>query len=132
MNAQPNSPQLTDSDIDRVLATANDCILPSSGFAGEVMSAILHDASAPAPIPFPWKRALPGLAGIVVAAALLLWAILTVAHSPATSDQIAPAISASRLAASLAHPTGSMPWIVIALAIPVACLLLCRRLIAAR
>lgn len=44
-------------------------ILPSSGFSASVMDAVRREAATPAPIAFPWKRALPG---IVVAAATLV------------------------------------------------------------
>jgi hypothetical protein len=47
-------------DIDLILAR-NDNIVPSSGFADSVMGAIIREATEPPPIPFPWKRALPGL-----------------------------------------------------------------------
>ena len=40
-------------------------IVPSSGFTASVMDAIAREATAPPPIPFPWKRALPGLAWCV-------------------------------------------------------------------
>jgi hypothetical protein len=36
-------------------------IVQSSGFTASVMDAITREATAPPPIPFPWKRALPGL-----------------------------------------------------------------------
>jgi hypothetical protein len=49
-----------DDDIDRVLSS-DDSIVPSSGFAASVMEAVRRDAETPPPIPFPWKRALPGL-----------------------------------------------------------------------
>jgi hypothetical protein len=47
-------------DLDRILSTELE-IIPSSGFVTSVMDAVRHDAAAPPPIPFPWKRALPGL-----------------------------------------------------------------------
>jgi hypothetical protein len=48
-------------------------IVPSSGFTASVMDAIMREANAPAPIPFPWKRALPGLGWcLVVAIAFLI------------------------------------------------------------
>lgn len=58
---------------DRVLI-ADEGIVPSSGFAGAVMDAVRREASAPMPIPFPWKRALPGLllTGLVVVAVVLV------------------------------------------------------------
>jgi len=58
-------------EIDRILSLEDE-ILPSSGFAVSVMDAVRHEAAAPAPIPFPWKRALPGLLVAGLAAALVL------------------------------------------------------------
>jgi hypothetical protein len=48
-------------DIDLIL-TRDDNIVPSSGFTASVMDAVTREANTPPPIPFPWKRALPGLA----------------------------------------------------------------------
>jgi hypothetical protein len=47
------------NEIDRILAT-EDALVPSSGFLASVMDHVQEEAAAPAPIPFPWKRALPG------------------------------------------------------------------------
>jgi hypothetical protein len=58
-------------DIDRMLST-EDSIVPSSGFAASVMEAVHREAEAPPPIPFPWKRALPGLVSCVGALITLL------------------------------------------------------------
>ena len=49
-----------EGEIHRILSR-EDAILPSSGFAISVMDAVRREAAAPPPIPFPWKRALPGL-----------------------------------------------------------------------
>ena len=59
-------------EIDGILAR-QDQILPSSGFAVSVMDAVRREAAAPPPIPFPWKRALPGLVvgGLVLALVLV-------------------------------------------------------------
>ncbi len=62
------------AEFDSALSAESDSILPSSGFIASVMSAVREEAAALPPIPFPWKRALPGLAacaavlGILVAA----------------------------------------------------------------
>jgi hypothetical protein len=59
-------------DIDRILSEQEE-ILPSSGFVASVMDAVRQEAMTPPPIPFPWKRALPGLvvAGLTIAIALV-------------------------------------------------------------
>jgi hypothetical protein len=58
-------------EVDRILSREDE-ILPSSGFAVSVMDAVRREAAAPPPIPFPWKRALPGLVVGGVALALVL------------------------------------------------------------
>lgn len=62
---------MSNEEMDRVLA-GDDAVVPSSGFTSLVMEAVRRDAQAPPPIPFPWKRALPGLIVCVVVAAALL------------------------------------------------------------
>jgi len=59
-------------EIDGILSRQDE-ILPSSGFAVSVMDAVRREAAAPPPIPFPWKRALPGLVvgGLVLALVLV-------------------------------------------------------------
>ena len=57
--------------IDRILG-AEDQLLPSSGFLAAVMERVRDQAIAPMPIPFPWKRALPG---IVLAAGAIGWLV---------------------------------------------------------
>jgi hypothetical protein len=136
MNPKPTNPQLTEADLDRALTGASDSILPSSGFADSVMTAVYRQASAPAPLPFPWKRALPGLVAAVAVLALLIATIVSVLESPASLR--APAISLNwqinvqTLAAHLSHQTSGATWLVISLAISGACLLFCRRLASPR
>ncbi len=59
-------------EIDHMLSHEDE-ILPSSGFAVAVMDAVRREAAAPPPIPFPWKRALPGL---VVGGLVLVFALV--------------------------------------------------------
>lgn len=48
-------------ELDGILCRTDE-VIPSSGFAASVMEAVKREADAPPPIPFPWKRAWPGLA----------------------------------------------------------------------
>lgn len=57
--------------LDRTLA-GEEPLLPSSGFALAVMEAIAEEAKAPAPIPFPWKLAVPGFVGLAAGLVLLI------------------------------------------------------------
>lgn len=52
---------MSHDEIDRILSHEGE-LLPSSGFAASVMDAVRREAVAPPPIPFPWRRAIPGLA----------------------------------------------------------------------
>ena len=61
---------MRDQEFDRILSGEAD-LVPSSGFASAVMDAVRQEASAPPPIPFPWKRALPGMAAFALALAYL-------------------------------------------------------------
>src|SRR5208282_839135 len=66
-----------EDEVDRILSREDE-ILPSSGFAVSVMDAVRREAAAPPPIPFPWKRALPGLVAAGLALSLILVAGVTV------------------------------------------------------
>ena len=54
---------MTEQEIDVVLQGETDNVLPSSGFLQSVMAAVQSEAASLPAIPFPWKRALPGLVG---------------------------------------------------------------------
>ncbi|SPF35072.1 hypothetical protein SBA4_1610015 [Candidatus Sulfopaludibacter sp. SbA4] len=98
---------MQDDDLDRVLSREED-IVPSSGFAGNVMDAVRSQASAPPPIPFPWGRAIPGLA-----AALGLLLVVAVRFG---SGSEAPAGNAALLVKALeAATTFGVGWIALAL-----------------
>ena len=60
-------------DLDRMLGHEPE-IVPSSGFTALVINAVRVQAQAPPPIPFPWKRALPGIAAAVLS---LLWIVFS-------------------------------------------------------
>jgi hypothetical protein len=57
------------SRMESILAS-EEPIVPSSGFLAAVMERVKEEAAMPAPIPFPWKRALPGF---VLIAGVFAW-----------------------------------------------------------
>ena len=69
-------------ELDRVLSREPG-IIPSSGFVRSVMAAVRSEAAAPPPIPFPWKRAMPGLLACLVAIA---WSVVDAFRSPAPAS----------------------------------------------
>lgn len=83
---------MTDDDLDQVLGPEDE-IVPSSGFAAGVMEAVRREASAPLPLPFPWKRALPGLAAAVLAlAGFLILGVKEFLQGASSTDQLSPAL----------------------------------------
>ena len=136
--------RLTDPEFDAALLNESDTILPSSGFADSVMAAVREQASAPPPIPFPWKRALPGFAAAVLAigalVATLVSTLLATLHagldtglSPAArTATLSPAVGirqAGMLAAALQRFGGTDAfWLIFAFLITAACLAFCRQL----
>ena len=80
-------------EFDRMMSEEE--ILPSSGFAASVMDAVRREAAAPPPIPFPWKRALPG----ALFAAATLIGILVICAIELFSSPFAPR-----------QPVSGSPW----------------------
>ena len=126
---QPNEPVKggVESDpidqIDRILAS-EDPILPSSGFLASVMERVEEESRAPVPIPFPWKRAVPG---IVLAAGLFGWVIYEFIRAGI------PAIRSIAVAPPKLTPAASglmehAMWVGLALAIWLASWILSRRI----
>lgn len=73
--------------MDRILAS-EDPLLPSSGFAAAVMERVREEAASPTPIPFPWRRILPG---VVVIAAVLGWCVFELGQSALAAAMSLPA-----------------------------------------
>ena len=115
-------------NLDRVLLE-QDALLPSSGFAASVMDAIQQQAAAPAPIPFPWKQALPGIAallvGVVILCRLAVSAIHSMSQSAATGTDWLTWLMSNAPSAVLIR-TEVAP-VTLALAASFACVAFCRR-----
>jgi hypothetical protein len=87
-----------------------------------VMERVLEEAAAPAPIPFPWKRALPGF---VLAAGVFGWAGVELARLalPAMRQGLP---TAAHLPAALVPPMEQVGWVALALGASMASWLLAR------
>lgn len=101
-------------DLDPWLAD-DDAIVPSSGFTASVIEAVEREASMPPAIPFPWKRALPGLAGLVVALLASVWGV-TSFGSWQVGDVVRPMVD------QVTATDGQVGWIAAALMVTLASL----------
>jgi hypothetical protein len=134
MNSNPRSPQITDTDVagtdlDCAFLADREAILPSSGFADSVMAAVHREAVLPAPIPFPWMRALPGFAAVIVAAVFLIIASVALLRSAPGEHAGSLSIGLQAIPEPILHHGSQALWLAVSLAISVASLLFCRRLI---
>lgn len=105
-------------ELDRILAS-EEHIEPSAMFAAKVMHAVRREASQPPPLPFPWKRAVPGFA-----AGAVLTVLMAIEH-PSQVD--ATAVGAAWLDAAVRLGLG---WLALALLLPLAACGIARRLTA--
>jgi hypothetical protein len=118
-----NQTELASNAIDRILAS-EETLLPSSGFLASVMESVRVEAAAPAPIPFPWKRAIPGILAVV---GVLGWgAFKLVQDGPPSlaSINVAP----PQLTAAAIQPVEQAGWVALALGASLLSWLLSRRL----
>ena len=119
-----NRDQLDQDRLDAILADEGE-IVPSSGFLARLMDKIEDEAVAPPPIPFPWKRFLPGF---VLAGGVLGWgAVETVRYAMHEAAGGFP-LPKIQMATGLSAPMQQAGWVVGALAVSAASWLLSRRL----
>jgi hypothetical protein len=111
MNQTKTKPlSTTHIEIDRILAS-EEALVPSSGFLSSVMEQVREESTAPAPIPFPWKRALPGM--VVVAGILSAGAFELVRHAPVAASELTLTVPQISLAA--VRPLEQAGWVALAL-----------------
>jgi hypothetical protein len=114
-------------NLDRVLRT-EEALAPSSGFVSAVMERVREEATAPKPIPFPWKRVLPGA---VVAGGGLVWIGVEVVRQAVRSLPNLRVAGASPLHLHM-QMTGTFQdagWVAAALGMSLLSWLLARRMI---
>jgi hypothetical protein len=120
---QKNDSKLNPSQIDHILATEEE-LIPSSGFLTSVMECVHEEARMPAPTPFPWKRAIPG---ILLATGVFGWGAFEFVQQAVPAAQ-ALTFAAPHLSVAIERPLEQAGWIALALVISLASWLLSRRL----
>jgi len=111
---------MKDQEFDRILSHETD-LVPSSGFAATVMDAVRNEACAPPPIPFPWARALPGIAAGVFALVYLFIGVFRQAGSVADSPSSIDRFFSSLVPAFRAAQMMGAGWILAALVLTYLC-----------
>jgi hypothetical protein len=112
-------------DLDRILSEEIG-IAPSTGFVSGVMDAVRREASAPPPIPFPWLRALPGLASGALGFVAMLSVPVKNASRPVSGEPM-------RVLPVLAHALDitkmyGIDWMLLTILASVACIAISLRL----
>ena len=120
---QPNQPQIIPDAIDHVLATEEE-LVPSSGFLASVMEKVQEQATMPAPLPFPWKRAIPG---ILLATGVFGWGAFELLRQAIPAVQ-GLAFTQPHLSAAVERALQQAGWVALALASSLASWRLSRRL----
>jgi hypothetical protein len=112
---------MRDDEIDRFFS--HDAgIEPSPGFTARVMGAVRHEASAPPPIPFPWKLAVPGVAAWML---VLVLVVIKGFRQAAPIPSMWPTLLKSMLETAKTVGAG---WIMLALLLALASMMLSMRL----
>lgn len=118
-----NPAPIETAEMDRMLAGEEE-LVPSSGFLAAVMERVREEAAAPAPIPFPWARAVPG---IVLAASVFGWGAFELGRC-AWAAMSTISFNPSLLPAAVDRPLQEAGWVMMALAASLLSWLLSRRL----
>jgi hypothetical protein len=124
MNRKKNESEAMElSRMDDILATEEE-LIPSSGFLAAVMESVREEAGTPAPIPFPWKRAVPGF---VLAAGVFWWDAVELVRLGVPAMK-GISLVAPHLPAAMVRPMEQVGWVALALGASLASWLLSRRL----
>jgi hypothetical protein len=117
-------------NLDRVLRR-EEALAPSSGFVSAVMERVREEAAAPKPIPFPWKRLLPGA---VVAAGGLVWIGIEAARQGLTRmpELGSPVELFAHMPQQMTGTLEDAGWVATALGVSLLSWLLARRMIGSR
>ena len=119
---------MKDETIDRILSS-EEPLLPSSGFTAAVMDRIREEAAAPSaiplsPIPFPWKRVVPGF---VLGVGGLGWGVVELTRMAIASAHDAQSVELP-ISQAMVQPMENLGWTALALAVALASWMLARRM----
>jgi len=112
---QTGDPRHEIAEIERILGS-EEIVEPSPAFSRQVMASIHREAALPAPIPFPWRRLLPGVA---ICGALLAVAAVAILRAPiapflpalpATGPALGPTVVALASTAAILAATWLLTW----------------------
>jgi hypothetical protein len=120
---QLNRDQMDLGRLDAILADEGE-IVPSSGFLTRVMDRVEEEATAPPPIPFPWRRFLPGF---VLAAGVLGWGTVETVRY-AMNEASGFTLPKIQMVSSMSQPMQQTGWVVAGLAVSAASWVLSRRI----
>jgi hypothetical protein len=115
-------------NLDRILG-AEEELAPSSGFVSAVMERVREEAAMPKPIPFPWKRVVPGA---VVALGGVAWIGVEAVRQgmrAGVPDLRMLSVLPSNLSPNLTGTLEDAGWVAAALGVSLLSWLLARRMI---
>jgi hypothetical protein len=109
--------------IDRILAGEED-LIPASGFLSSVMDRIHEEARMPAPMVFPWRRAIPG---VMLSAGVFGWGGFEMARE-AMAAMRSGALTVPQVSLHSAGAIGPAGWVAISLGVSLASWIISRRM----
>jgi hypothetical protein len=120
-----NNTEKIEAGIDHILA-GEDALVPSSGFLDAVMQQVREEAARPQFTPFPWKRAVPGVALTV---SVFAWGGYQLVHlARSTASLPAESVLSFQLSAATAQSLHAAVWVVGALAASLLTMVLSQRI----
>jgi len=117
------NPETDLGSIDAILS-AEDELIPSSGFLAATMERVREEAAFPKPIPFPWLRALPGIA---LAVAVLGWCGFELVRAVLRSAREISFAQPQLITVNI-HALEPAGWVAVALVVPMLSWILSRRI----